>query len=282
MAKAKRGKLAHLKQMLGIKPKKAAPSTPATPATKPAVKKAPVKAPAKKASVKSPAKPTGKGDHWFEKMTPAQQKAYIKAHPRSKYAKMAGKGAAAKPAINQKKKAVLDGIRDELAALQKKKGTMDPAAYKAKLQTIRAKLAHATGVAKPKVGAKKTAKKATAPRKSVHHVNAEAKTKAAAAARKAHHEALKDTAAKLKEAKAAKRPNAKKIAALEKAHKTHMANKKKATAHHAAAKARLAAHATKHKEKLAQHKAAPVKPSTKKVTKPATKKTAPKVKRRVA
>jgi len=269
MAKAKRGKLAHLKQMLGINAKKAPSNSDKAPvpaeknkarvaAKKPAAKKPAAKKPAAK---KPAAKPTGKGDHWFEKMTPAQQKAYIKKHPTSKYAKMVGKGAgAAKPAINLKKKAVLDGIRAELAALQAKKGKIDPATYKANLQTIRAKLAHATGVAKPKVGAKKTAakktaaKKTAAPRKSVHHVNAEAKTKAAAAARKAHHEALKDTTAKLKEAKAAKRPNAKKIAALEKALKTHTTNKKKATAQHAAAKARLAAHAAKHKNKVAKHK----------------------------
>lgn len=249
--------------------KKPAAKAPAKPAAKAPAKKAPAKAKASTVASKTSA---AKADHWFHSMTKKQQAEYIKAHPRSKYAKAAKSGnttASAKPSAA--KKAKLDAIRDELRALQAKKSTMEPKAYATKLATIKAKLANVSGTAKLPARKKTTTKKKAAPAKTKLHAAAEKAVKLHMNEKKK----LKGQIAKLHErhqkAKASTTPKGKeRAAALMKQKKALQAKHAAVHAKHTVAKTRLKKHADAAKAKAAKAKAKPTalgrkpKPSQKK------------------
>lgn len=242
------------------KPKAAAPAKKAVtkaPVKKTPVKKTPVRKPAAKPAT---AKPAGsKADHWFHSMTKKQQAEYIKSHPRSKYAKAAKSGntaASAKP--TSAKKAKLDAIRDELKALQAKKGSMDAKAYATKLATIRAKIANASGTAKLPARKKTTAKKKPAVAKTKLHTAAEKAVKTHMSEKKK----LKGQIAKLHERhqKAKTSTTAKgkaRAAELMKQKKALQAKHAAVHAKHTVAKTRLKKHADAHKAKATKAKAKP-------------------------
>ena len=188
-------------------------------------------------------------------MSKVQQQAYIKKHPTSKYAKMVGKGktaASAKP--TSAKKAKLDAIRDELKALQAKKGSMDAKAYATKLATIRAKIANVSGTAKPpKPGTKKpAAKKKPATKlldkaKGARDLHMQQKKKHAEALKK-HNAELRKLASKIRGGgygTAYTIKMKKQLKEMEKTKKSLMAKHASATAKHAAAKERVKKHSGK-------------------------------------
>ena len=250
------------------KPKAAAPAKKAAaPAKAPAPAKkaaAPAKkaaAPAKKAAApaKAPAKTAAKGDHWFERMSKVQQQAYIKKHPTSKYAKMVGKGktaASAKP--TSAKKAKLDAIRDELKALQAKKGSMDAKAYATKLATIRAKIANVSGTAKLPARKKTTAKKKPAVAKTKLHTAAEKAVKTHMSEKKKLKGQIAKLHARHQKAKTSTTAKGKaKAAELMKQKKALQAKHAAVHAKHTVAKTRLKKHADAHKAKASKAKAKP-------------------------
>ena len=191
-------------------------------------------------------------------MSKVQQQAYIKKHPTSKYAKMVGKGktaASAKP--TSAKKAKLDAIRDELKALQAKKGSMDAKAYATKLATIRAKIANVSGTAKPpKPGTKKPAAKKPAAKKTTSALDkARGARESHMQQKKKHAEALKKHNAELRKLASKIRGGGygtaytikmkKQLKEMEKTKKSLMAKHASATAKHAAAKERVKKHSGK-------------------------------------
>lgn len=239
------------------KPKTAAPAKKTAAPAKAPVKKTPVrKVDAKPAT----AKPAGaKADHWFHSMTKKQQAEYIKSHPRSKYAKAAKSGntaASAKP--TSAKKAKLDAIRDELKALQAKKGSMDAKAYATKLATIRAKIANASGTAKLPARKKTTAKKKPAVAKTKLHTAAEKAVKTHMSEKKKLKGQIAKLHARHQKAKTSTTAKGKaKAAELMKQKKALQAKHAAVHAKHTVAKTRLKKHADAHKAKAAKAKAKP-------------------------
>jgi hypothetical protein len=220
--------------------------------------KKPVKRQAKPATVAAKKAPAAKGDHWFHSMTKKQQAEYIKAHPRSKYAKAAKSGntaASAKP--SSAKKAKLDAIRDELKALQAKKGSMEPKAYATKLATIRAKIANASGTAKLPARKKTAAKKKPAAKTKLHAA-AEKAVKSHVAEKKKLKTQIAKLHARHQKAKASTTPKGKARAAeLMKQKKALQAKHATVHAKHKVAKDRLKKHADAAKAKASKAKAKP-------------------------